>query len=304
MRKRVLQVCGMILVMTAAIYQRRQIFLFLGQSAAWAAGVGPVAAEHAQGYDETFPPAGAAQTTEVKAVDLAMTSGKFATVDGIALKNGTSRKADVDKMLREPFEKPSFAKTGPAVLIYHTHAQEKYAEGTSGVIEIGEKMKEIFEQNGLKTIHITTDYTKSGSFRTSYQRSLKGVEEVLQKYPSIRIVLDVHRDSITDGGQNCAPVTAISNRDFAQVMMICGTDEKGLSHPSWRKNLRFALALSQTAQRMYPGLLRPVNLNANRYNTHVTPYALLLEIGSDASRTADAERAACAVTDVIVKTVK
>ncbi len=304
MGRRIVRACGWILLVTVVIYRWQPILAFLGRSAALMAGAGPAAAEHGQGYDETFALPAAAAAPNVKTVNLAMTSGRYTTVDGIALKNGTGYAVDIAETLRRKFEKPSLSKDRPVVLIYHTHAQEKYAEGTSGVVELGERMKERFERNGMKTVHITTDFTKGGSFNTSYTRSLAGVKEALEKYPSIKIVLDIHRDSITDGGKDCAPVAAIGGQNYAQVMLICGTDDKGLSHPEWRKNLRFALALAQTAQAEYKGLFRPVDLNANRYNTHATPYALLMEIGSDASSSADAERSAIAVADIIVKTVK
>ena len=51
-------------------------------------------------------------------------------------------------------------------------------------------------------------------------------------------------------------------------------------------------------------LCRPINLNANRYNTHTTPYALLVEVGSEQNTTEEALRSGRAVAESIVKTVK
>lgn len=259
-----------------------------------------------EGYDEHF-----FETTDTertaKTVNLAMESGKYKTVDGIALKNGADKTVDIPAMLRAGFSKPTFEKDQPAVLIYHTHVEENYLDSEdnqSGVIYVGEEMKSVFEEAGLKTIHLTEDFTRGGSFNTSYTRSLCGAETVLKKYSSIRIVLDIHRDSINDGDGACCPLTTIGGEAYAQVMIICGTDAKGLSHPYWKDNLCYALALAKNIEGTYPSLCRPINLNANRYNTHITPYTLLMEIGSEQNTTAEAVRAGRAVAKSIIKTVQ
>ena len=181
-----------------------------------------------------------------------MDSGKYSTVDGLALKNGTSKNVDILSLLSQKFTKPTLDEEQPTVLIYHTHAGENYLDTpdgeTSGVIAVGEAMKEVFEKAGLKTVHLTDDFTKGGSFNTSYTRSLKGVEAALKKYPSIQIVLDVHRDSITSDGTACCPLTTIEGQGYAQVMLICGTDDKGMKHPDWEENLKYALALAKNMQ--------------------------------------------------------
>lgn len=267
-----------------------------------------------QGYSNPFfaVKQKASQSPTVKTVNLSMDSGKYSVISGLSVKNGTEKSVDVSALLKEGFTKPTFSDDQPAVLIYHTHTTEGYAETGGGytsdnshnVVAVGEAMKEIFEKNGLKTIHLTDNYIDGGSFKTAYTRSLKGVEAVLKKYPSIQIVLDVHRDSIADGTTQYCPLTTIDDEQYAQIMLICGSDQLGMKHPQWKENFKYALALAKQLQNTYPSLTRPVNLNANRYNTHTTKYALLVEVGSGTNTTEQALRSGRAVADGICKIVK
>ena len=97
------------------------------------------------------------------------------------------------------------------------------------------------------------------------------------------MVLDVHRDAISNNGVDYYPVTEINGKKAAQIMPVCGTDAKGLSHPRWRNNFTYALALSRRMGALYGQLSRPVNLRRDRFNTHFTDYTLLLEVGSAAN---------------------
>ncbi len=272
--------------------------------------------ETGQGYEEGLliaPPEETESDTPSTApvVDLSINNGKYTLTRNIAIKNGTSKSVDIAALLKKGFDKPAFEKDAPAVLIYHTHTTESYADagaeysdqGDKGVIGVGEAMKEVFEKNGLKTIHLTDNYIDTGAFKKAYTRSLAGVEAVLKKYPSIQIVLDIHRDSIVEGDTQYCPLTTIDGEEYAQIMVISGTDALGLSHPHWEKNLRYGLALVARLQQDYPGLSRPLNLNQNRYNTHTTPYALLIEMGGGANTSSQAKRSGRAVAESICKII-
>ncbi len=272
--------------------------------------------ETGQGYEEGLFVAPAPKETQTQSksapvVNLSINNGKYKTVQGVALKNGTSKSVDVAAMLESSFQKPDFTEDAPAVLIYHTHTTECYAEvaggysddGDVGVIGVGEEMKKVFEAAGLKTIHLTDNFMEGGPFKKAYTRSLAGVEAVLKKYPTIQIVLDIHRDSITEGDTEYCPMSVIDGKEYAQIMVISGTDDLGLSHAGWKKNLGFALRLVKTLQEDYAGLSRPLNLNANRYNTHTTPYALLIEVGGGANTADQAKRSGRAVAESICKIV-
>ena len=115
----------------------------------------------------------------------------------------------------------------------------------------------------------------------AYGRSLDAVEKAMAEHPSISIVLDVHRDAISDGDGN--PYKVISNvagLNIAQMSMVIGTDGGGLDHPEWRENLKLAAAVQQKLADSYPTLMRPITVQNSRYNQHVTPGALLVEMGA------------------------
>ncbi|MBQ8600310.1 MAG: stage II sporulation protein P [Clostridia bacterium] len=224
----------------------------------------------------------------VKAANLSALSGTYHQVNGTAVANATDY--DVSGNLNDTIAMPSFTEGEPAILIYHTHTTECYrnSEGisntedeTKNVVAVGAAMAEVFEAAGYKTVHLTDIYNED--FNNAYSTSRAAVEQVLKQYPSIQVVLDVHRDAISSNGVDYYPVTEVDGKEAAQVMLVCGTDSKGLSHPNWRNNFTYALALSRKMGTLYGQLSRPVNLRRDRFNTHFTDYTLLLEVGSAAN---------------------
>lgn len=115
----------------------------------------------------------------------------------------------------------------------------------------------------------------------SYDRSLAAIEDALAANPTIKIVIDVHRDSIlTDDGTAYKTACTIDGEEMAQLMFVVGTDEGGLYHPDWQQNLNYVTGLQYQLNRAYPGLMRPVNLRTQRFNQHASPGSMLIEVGS------------------------
>jgi stage II sporulation protein P len=103
----------------------------------------------------------------------------------------------------------------------------------------------------------------------------------LEKYPSIKYVIDVHRDSmITATGEKYKPTVSINGKNAAQIMMVVGTSDGGAAHPNWTDNLTFATYTQQKLNDKYPMLARPINLRSARFNQHVTKGSVILEVGS------------------------
>ena len=185
----------------------------------------------------------------------------------------------------------------PQVLIMHTHATECYrmSEGlwypagdgarttdrASNMCAVGRVIADTLNAAGIHTLHDETlnDYP---SYTGSYAASRAVVQQYLAQYPSIKVVVDVHRDAIEDGaGARKAPVTEIGGRKAAQVMLICGCDNGStVSLPNWRQNLRFAAAWQSAMESAYPGLTRPVLFSYRFYNQDLTTGSLLLEVGT------------------------
>lgn len=215
-----------------------------------------------------------------------------------SIKNNTRQTAaDIAAEAAQPLpfaiEKDSAA---PQVLIMHTHATEDYrlsaglwyspgdgARTTNtnrNMCAVGRVMADTLNAAGLNTLHDETlnDYP---SYTGSYANSRAVVQQYLAQYPSIKVVLDVHRDAIeTEGGSRMAPVCTVDGRQAAQVMIICGCDNGGsVRLPGWRQNLRFAAAWERSMEGMYPGFTRPVLFSYRFYNQDLTTGSLLIEIG-------------------------
>ncbi len=234
-------------------------------------------------------------------VNLSALSGKYKDYGGTSLINNTDY--DVTSLLYADYTPPQPNKEDPYILIYHTHTSEEYYGGGT-VVDVGNAMAQEFERLGYKTIHLTEVYDKE-QFSGAYSRSIVGVQEMLEKYPSIQLCFDVHRDAITtQSGDSYRPLTQIDGKNTAQVMLVCGTDAKGLSHPNWRENFKFALDISRTMGQNYGALSRPVNLRGDRFNTHVTNYTVLMEVGSVANTLEEAQNAALYTARAVIDTIE
>ena len=184
----------------------------------------------------------------------------------------------------------------PQVLVMHTHATEDYrlsaglwfspgdgARSTDRSINmcaVGRVVADTLNAAGINTLHDETlnDYP---SYTGSYANSRAVVQQYLAQYPSIKVVLDVHRDAIeSESGSRYAPVCTVEGRQAAQVMIICGCDNgTTVQLPNWRQNLRFAAAWERSMEGMYPGFTRPVLFSYRFYNQDLTTGSLLIEIG-------------------------
>ena len=200
------------------------------------------------------------------------------------------------------------ASEGPQILIMHTHATEAYtmagddryeetdscrtSDANYNMLRIGEEMKAEFEAQGFSVLHDTTLYDYP-SYTGSYTRSLAGIKQILTDHPSISVVLDVHRDAlIAEDGTVYKAVTEVNGQPTAQVMLVAGTNDGGLEHPNWLDNLDLAAHIQLQMAALEPTLPRPINLRAQRFNQHLTPCSLLVEVGTSGNTLQEAIRGA------------
>ena len=237
--------------------------------------------------------------------------GGYITLNAGSIRNYTSC-SDAD--LRSAVSTPSLPfdvevdSDEPQVLILHTHATETYqtwpdliydpdftarTQNTAlNMCAVGEKMTQVLNEAGINTLHDTTLHD-SPSYTESYDRSYATTQAYLEKYPSIKVVLDVHRDAIEDSdGTRVKPLCTINGEDTAQVMIIAGCDNgSSIRLPNWRLNLRFAAAWEEAMESRTPGLTRPVMCAYRYYNQDLTTGSLLIEIGGHANTVTEAIRA-------------
>ena len=164
---------------------------------------------------------------------------------------------------------------------------------------MGDALVSALEAQGIGVIHDTEVY--DASYNGAYARSRTAVQAYLEQYPSIQVTIDVHRDAVYNSSVSAVKPTAeINGQKAAQIMIITGAEE-GLvsSFPSWRENLRFALALQKAAQEKYEGLMKPIYFCQRKYNMDLTPCSLLLEFGSDTNTLAEAVYAGYLLGDAL-----
>lgn len=184
----------------------------------------------------------------------------------------------------------------PTVLILHTHASESYTKQPGqdyeessqyrtldtayNMVALGDKLTELLEQAGISVIHDRQihDYP---SYNNAYNNSRASAQGYLEQYPSIQMVLDLHRDAVllSDGSQY-APTVEVEGEKVAQMMMVVGSDASGMVHPGWQENLAAALKLQVRMESAASGITRPTILRAQRFNHDLSAGAMIVEIGT------------------------
>ena len=183
----------------------------------------------------------------------------------------------------------------PQVLIMHTHTTESFepyereyydsnfnyrtTDSSKNMIMVGDAIAEQLESAGIGVIHDTTvhDYP---SYTGSYERSAETVKNALIQYPSIKIVLDIHRDAVGGDGVIKQPVVEVNGKKASQVMIISGCDDGTMNMPNYLKNFRFACLLQQQMESDYAGFTRPILFDYRKYNQDLTTGSILIEVGS------------------------
>lgn len=224
----------------------------------------------------------------------------FSLSGGAQIRNNT--KLDTGILIAESEKLPVFSVAldgSPQVLIMHTHTTESYepydrdfydasftsrtTDASKNMTAVGDAITEQLQAAGIGVIHDTTihDYP---SYNGSYDRSAATVKKILDQYPTIKVVLDVHRDAIErQDGVRVAPVATIQGKASAQVMIISGCDDGSMNMPNYLQNFRMACLLQRQMESDFPGLTRPVLFTYKKYNQDLTTGSLLIEVGGHAN---------------------
>ncbi len=181
---------------------------------------------------------------------------------------------------------------GPQILIYHTHSQEAFADSRPGdlrdtIMGVGERLKEILtEQYGFEVLHHTKVYDMiNGKLdrNKAYNLAAPDIEAILKAYPSIQVVIDLHRDGVED----YRFVTEFNGKPVAKIMFFNGLSYSArngpveyLPNPYIADNLAFSFQLQMKAEEYYPGFTRNIYLQSLRYNQHLSSHSLLIESGT------------------------
>ncbi|MGN1110452.1 MAG: stage II sporulation protein P [Oscillospiraceae bacterium] len=182
----------------------------------------------------------------------------------------------------------------PSVLIYHTHTSESFlpeadwydrnyplrsSDPERSIVAVGDAICNALAERGISSVHDCTIH--DDPYTGSYYRSAETIQKTMEKYPSIKVVIDVHRDGIGNGdGSLPAPVATIDGRNAAQFMIISCCESEMFDMPDYLENFKLACLIQNCAEERYPSLARPILFDYRNYNQSLSTGALLIEVGS------------------------
>ena len=272
------------------------------------------------------PPASNSSITETEGAKEGFALGSMGT-NMTSVSNETSYNIDIESVLSQkyPIERISpsandeavsvFAQSDrPSVLIIHTHGTEGYSDcaqsnyrtvdKANNVVQVGKRLKEKLEENGVSVLHCETMFDES-SYIKAYSNSFSAVNEYLKSFPSIKYVIDLHRDAVPDkdGKGYARLVSQIDGTDCAQLMLVVGTNEAGAVHPEWEKNLRTAFEIQKNMCESYPTLMRSINVRCASFNQQLCRGYFILEAGNCENSLSEALDSIGLFAEVFAKTV-
>ena len=253
----------------------------------------PVAAEPVVSEDPIDKPVFTGQDTEL-----------------VQVNNNPGCQIDVGALLAEKLDW-QLKGIEPTVLILHTHGSESYIDSCEpgtyrtqdperNMLGVGGYLEQLLLEAGIGVIRDCAlhDYP---SYNGSYNHARKSIQQYLAQYPSIRLVLDMHRDAVVDkDGSQRAVSVAMGEETAAQLMLVVGTNAGGLTHPGWQENMALAVKLHAQLERLHPGITRPISLRAQRFNQDLSPGAVLVEVGAAGNTMQEAMKAVEVLAGAII----
>lgn len=272
----------------------------------------------AQEQDEYFMDEAAEESTLVSSLDMSMEKlqdyeylrSTFYTVDSTTTIG--EDQLNVEDLLKYD-TKINNETSGPKILIFHTHSQEAFAdsaEGDSGtsIVGMGSYLAELLNEKGIETMHHDGVYDLvNGELDRSkaYQLATASVQEILNQYPSIEVVIDLHRDGVPE---DTHLVTTVDGKKTAKIMFFNGlsrTKSNGdisyLYNPYIDENLSFSFQMQLASESMYPGLARKIYLKGYRYGLHLMPKSLLIEAGAQTNTVEEMKNAMDLLANILVE---
>lgn len=207
----------------------------------------------------------------------------------------------------------------PTVLIYHTHTTESYmpqsdrfdtnypdrsVDSSRNMVAVGDAICEALADHGISVVHDCTVHDNP-EYVGAYNRSAETILKNLEEYPSIRLVIDIHRDGIANpDGSLVAPIAEVNGKNAAQFMIISGCDGERFSIPHYIENFKLACLLQNTSEKLYPNLARPVLFDYRDYNQSLFAGTLLIEVGSHGNSLKETTYTGELIGNIIAEAIK
>ena len=223
--------------------------------------------------------------------------GSTKTTGSVIMRNEDSANITVSKAMKEPSSVNIKANGEVQVLIVHTHYNEAYTQSDGltyksndsfhtedserNLFRLGEIVTDYLNSRGIGTVQIRKQVT----YASAYKKLRPTIEDYLDQYPNVQMVIDIHRDSITaSNGDQYRTSATVNGQKMAQLMIVSGTG--GNSH--WKENLGLQVRLHNMLENRYPGLMRPLILRDSSYNHDLTPGSMILEVGTSGNSLSEA----------------
>lgn len=230
------------------------------------------------------------QPTEQETLPEAVLSFSPDSLSAVKIRNSSDYQPEWGTLLTTPLTW-DLQGDKPTVLILHTHGTESYrgeykqwvpwrtTDEDHNMVRIGREVARVLELGGIRVIHECTlfDYPH---YNSAYASARKSIQAWLEEYPSIRLVLDLHRDASDDPQKPLTTHGTVAGQPASQLMFVVGTDGSGLHHPKWSENLALALKMTVLLEQADPGITRGVSLRQQRFNMDLSPGSLLVEVGA------------------------
>ena len=212
-----------------------------------------------------------------------------------------------------------YPKNAPLVLIIHTHGTESYSEESwydpslevarsrdknKNVVMIGRIIADILNANGIGALHSDIMHDEE-SYGGSYSRSAETVKKYLAEYPTIKYVIDIHRDAvIRSSGELVGAAVETERGTSAQIMAVVGTGEDSTACPNYMGNLALAQEFRRILNAKSKDLCRPTCLRPSAYNQQYSAYSMLIEVGAAGNSIDEAKLAAEYIGEVLTDIIK
>lgn len=257
------------------------------------------------------------QTTQTTPTQPLITYPSFSAADAgyLDFRYSCSYRPDPQTLVLAPLQWDLTADE-PSILIIHTHGTEAYTQTPDepyyahsayrtsderyNMISIGDELTRLLEEEGLTVIHDRTAHDLT-DYESAYSNARAAAQAYLKQYPSIKMVLDLHRDAAQNAdGSQWASCATVNGEASAQLMFVVGTDAMGDRHPDWMTNLSIAGKLNVLMEKTAPGICRPIDLRGKRYNQDLAMGAIIVEVGSAGNTHSEAMRTIPVLADAIL----
>lgn len=227
-------------------------------------------------------------------------------------RNGFSESKENGKKVISTISKKTDDIYKPYIYIYNSHQSEEYV--TSEYLEYTIKptvtvnnyiMEDVFKKNGYSVLveegSISNILSSNGwRYNYSYDASRILMENARNKYPSLSVFIDVHRDSLN---KDKTSIT-INNKKFAKIIFLIG-----LENPTYQENLNFTEKINNIINNNYPGLSKGIYKKGGKgvngvYNQDFSSRTILVEIGGVDNTISEVMNSSIAVADAISEVIK